>query len=272
MTDTSVAETERANPSEVRETEMETKAREMGWKPEDEWDGEESRWMPADEFLERNERLKDRGDGILKADNARLTGEVSELRRTLEDLKGHMTKVEKNAYDRAIREVQAKQRAAVAEGDVEAFEEAEKERADLDKEVRAHAESGKQDNPDTDPAFVDWSKDNGWYNDDVAMTVWANQAAPIIARRTGLTPSNGRAYYDAITEAVKEQFPDKFGNARRKAPPTVEGAGDGRAAGKTLWDQVPKDARETFKRFVRQGLYEDTKEGREKYADAYLNG
>ena len=41
---------------------------------------------------------------------------------------------------------------------------------------------------------------------------------------------------------------------------------------KTLWSQVPKSARAEYQRFVSDNLYDDTKEGKEKYADAYLNG
>ena len=42
--------------------------------------------------------------------------------------------------------------------------------------------------------------------------------------------------------------------------------------GKTLWDEVPKDARAVFKRNVADGLFEDNAAGREKYADIYVNG
>lgn len=254
-----------------KESEAETKAREMGWRPAEEWEGDSSRHLSAEDFLKRNDHLKSRGDEILRQDNQRLERELREVRTTLDGLKDHFSKAENRAYEKARKEIEGQMRSAAEEGDTQAYDAAKRDMDELDRDIKEASKAKAPDyNPDEDPDFLAWTSDNAWYNNDPFLTAEADKIAPVIARKR-LT---GRAHYDAITAALKTEYPSKFdrSNPKRERPSAVEGANGSGGGKKTLWEQVPKGPRETFSRFVSEGLYKDTKEDREKYADEYLNG
>ncbi len=125
-----------------------------------------------------------------------------------------------------------------------------------------------------DPVYDAWLAGNAWYDpQDEAFDVEMASYADSIVKQTARTGLNQQALYERMTTEIKKKFPDRFGNQRRKQAAAVEGAGGGGGGnGKTLWSQVPRDARAEFKRFTGQGLYKDTKEGQEEYADIYVNG
>lgn len=265
---------EASGASEEQPTETEEKAREMGWRPQEEWDGDPERWMPAEEFVERNERLKTRGDKILQADNAKLTKELDELKHTVTDLKSYLTKNEQRAYQRALDDLKSKQRQAVEEGDTAAFDAVQKQMEKVQKQASEDQEQA-PDNRQTDqgdsPEFKAWHAENPWYGQDPTMTVKANEIAPQLAPFA----SNEREHYDMVAKYIQDNFPDKFGKATGRSggrrAPAVEGT-TSKPASKTKFDDLPSDAKQSFQRFVKQGVFEDTKKDRETYADTYLNG
>lgn len=289
MTDQAEAQ-EQENESEQEEVPQETKdeaeAREMGWKPEAEWTGNKDGWMPADEFKARNERLKDRGGNILKAENAKLAAQLRDVKQVVDDLKGHMSRAEEGAYKRAYTEIKDKQRRAVADGDSEAFEAAEVEaetlKNDAEKAKAKTATKAEADtpNPDDDPEFVDWLGDNPWYDPkddavDLELRAFANQVAPEAAAM-GL---KGKALYQRVTKEVKKKFPDRFGNAKRRNAAAVEGAGTGGGGGqKKGYSDLPADAKKACDNLVREKLYDrpnqniklSDKQARERYASDYF--
>ncbi len=260
---------------QVEPTPQEVEARKMGWRPETEWDDSgEATWLPAEDFMKRNERLKDRGDKILKAEISKLNRQVASMERTMGDFSAHLTKAENRAYQKALKEIEVKAEKAVEDGDTDAYRRAKGEIKDLEQEVKAEAKVETKPVPKEDPDFDGWVADNAWYDPkdtgfDVEMAAFADSIAPQIGR----TGAVGTAFYERIKNEVKKKFPDRFGNQRRRQAPAVEGAGGGGGGnGKTLWSQVPKEARTEFKRFVGEGFYKDDNEGREKYADIYING
>lgn len=277
MTDQSEAQ-DQEQEQQAEPNPQESEARKMGWKSADEWDedGGSGEHLDAEEFLVRNKRLADRGDKILKAEVSKQTRQIANLEQTIKDLGAHLTKAENRAYEKALKEIEAKAEKAVEEGDTDGYRRAKGEIKDLEKEVKAEAKAtaAPKTPQKADPAFDGWMANNAWYDPkdegfDVEMATFADSIAETIGR-TGLI---GAPFYDRIKNEVKKKFPDRFGNQRRRQAPAVEGAGGGGGGnGKTLWSQVPKSDQGAFKRFVAQGLYEDTPKGREKYADIYLNG
>lgn len=279
MTDTTEAqdpEQEQEPEQQAELTPQEAEARKMGWRPQEEWDDSGTgTWMDSKEYIDRNKRLADRGDKILKAEISKQTREIASLKKTLEGIGAHMTKVENRAYQKAFKEIEAKAEKAVEDGDTDAYRRAKGEAKDLEKEAKAEAKVEAKPEQKDDPDYDGWVSDNAWYDPredgfDAEMAAFADIVAPQIGR-TGLV---GAAFYERIKTEVKKKFPDRFGNQRRRQAPAVEGAGGGGGGnGKTLWSQVPKEVqRGEFKSCVEQGLYEDTPKGREKYADIYING
>jgi hypothetical protein len=269
-----VVETEEKVEQEAApESEAEVKARTMGWKPAEEWDGDKTKHLSAEQFLDRNERLAARADKIAKAEISRLEREVRELTGTISDLGIHMKKADKRAYERARKDLEQRMEAAVEAGDTAAFKEVKAEADALEEEVKESAKPAAKEadkpNPDEDPNFIAWHKENSWYGKGghLKATIYANQQAKDVG-----TMYQGREFYEAITEMVKDEFPDLFENANRKKAAAVEGTNGGGKPARTKWEQVPKEDQAVFRRFVKQGVFEDTKEDREKYADDYLNG
>lgn len=211
--------------------EVEAKAREMGWRPKEEWEGDDSGWMEAPAFVERQEKLTDRADVAAQNEIKRLKGELTTLRseqaetkQTIEDFKGWQTKAEERIYKKALKDLQAQQRAAVESGDTDAFDSASKEIGELVEETRKPAETRQ---PPENPAFKDWKRDNTWYEKNYELTAFAEQIGPIIARSERFNPEDP-AFYERITEEVRKKYPRRSRTPTGNAPepwknPGVEG-------------------------------------------------
>ena len=270
---------------EAEVDEVETQAREKGWKPQEEWDGDPDKWAPPGEFLSMKKRQLERAEEASRLEIKNLNKKVEdgakvieELRQTIDDFKEHRTKAEQRAYKRAYKEIEAKMDKAAEDGDSKAYREAKAEAEAVQKDAEEAAKESKpkgkaKENPDEIPAYRDWIVDNEWYRKDVRMRAYAHQVAPEVIQISGLSERDP-AFYEQITKAVKEQFPDKFKNARRNGAAAVEDAGGAGAAkrgnGKSFQD-LPSDAKETFARFVKQGLYENNTKAKAEYAEEYFD-
>ena len=227
-------------------TEIEVLAAEEGWSPEDKWRGDPDKWVDARTFIRQ-------GRTILRSTLQRQDGEIGEMKTTMEEFRDYARKSEQRAYDRAMANLKAQQRAAVQEGDTEAYDAAGKKIDALDKEAPEKAPQAAPWNPDEDPNFKTFSADNPWYGGDIEMTAFAESIAAVVGRKY-----EGPAFYDKIAEEVRAKFPDKFKNAARKSPSRVEGSGAGtmrrgNGAGKTYAD-LPAEAKAACTRFVKQKL------------------
>ena len=75
---------------------MEQRAMESGWVPQDQWEGDPDAWRPAKEYL-------DRGELFTKIETQNKT--IKEMRRAMDDLRGHHAKVRETEYARALAEL-----------------------------------------------------------------------------------------------------------------------------------------------------------------------
>jgi len=91
-------------------TEIELRAMEDGWVPQDEWQGDPEVWRPAKEFVDRGELFK-------KIDDQNRT--IKEFKRALDDLKNHTQKVRETEYNRALATLKEQKKNALLEGDAE---------------------------------------------------------------------------------------------------------------------------------------------------------
>ena len=282
MTDTSEAQDQEQNEAQeqAQETqqaeispEVSAEAERLGWRPVEEWDGDTDNWLPKDKYVERQERLRKRADRTLQTQNDKLGREIASLKTTIEDLGKHLTKADQRAYVKAARDLETTADRAAEDGDMDAYRKAKTEMKDLVQEVKTEEPNTRVPSPDNDVDFQSWLPDNAWYDPkDDDFDVELAGYADFIASQVGKKGLSGNPFYEAITKEVKKKFPDRFGNSRRRQAPAVEGGNNRGAGGKTLWDQVSNEDRKVFKSFVKQGLYKDDKEGREAYADIYVNG
>ena len=91
-------ETEKVAEEKVKvETEVEAKAREMGWNPDKEG-VDPGKWIGAEEYVAR---------APLFEKNRKLSRKVKELESSVKELKVHYSKIENIAYDELEREFQS---------------------------------------------------------------------------------------------------------------------------------------------------------------------
>lgn len=222
---------------------VESKARRLGWRPKEEFKGDEGRWVDADTFVKRGEEILP----IVQANNKALEKEIKGLKATLKEFADNYTRVEQRAYATALRDLEARQAQAVEDNDVQAVRQITREMADLNKEVRDPEPA----TPTEDPLLTDWKDDNPWFGQDAIMR---GAAVEIVNELIADGVTDLGRQLRAVDKRMREAFPQKFGNARRAAPQTVEGGVSRARTGAKTINDLPPEARATALRWERQGL------------------
>ena len=187
-------------------------AREKGWKPREEFEGEGDVWVAPEEFVKR-QPLFDK----IKVQNKQL----KELTKTVEALAKHYNTSIEQAKARAIVDLKLERKEAIELGEVTRVEE-------LDTRIEQVKQMETVTTPKSDTEidkFVD--EHSSWFNVDKAMTRFA-----VTFNESYLADNPGKMKesLEETLKAVKAAYPDKFENKRRSDPPPVEG-GDGSGQG-----------------------------------------
>lgn len=194
-------------------SEIEEKAKSQGWNPDFEGPGAKT----AEEFVRDGERIA----AISSKNNKKLSEEIAGLKTTIETQNTNFSdfqkqqfkaihEASKTGYDKAVKEIEEKQLAAVEDGDTDKYKELDKEKKDLKKPVVTTPKA--EEKPKVDPEFLTWHKDNSWYKatnpDDVSMAA-DTYATALGKQQPGLV---GADFYKAVEKHIKTVFPDKFSN------------------------------------------------------------
>jgi len=216
-------------------------AKERGWKPLEEYDGDPNEWVDAKEFVKRAP-LYDR----LKNQNKKL----KEQEKALHDMAGHIDKVAEASYKRAISDLQKEKREAVSIADSERVEEIDKEIDQIKSEM---VPPRKVDG--VHPAVSDWigKPENKWFSDDKKLAGFA------IAYQDTLFKDNPHMDMEEslkeVSKAVKKAFPEKFSNPARQTAAAVETA-VAASTGKKVYSfkDLNDEQKSIANRFDRQGI------------------
>lgn len=233
-------------PSQVEVDPYEEQAREQGWRPKEEFEGDESKWRPAKEFVERGELFG-------KIDT--LGKELKETKKALKMLQEHHSKVKETEFNRAVTELKALQKKHLEEGNSDEYIKTSELLTDLKAEQKARevinqqqAEASKNQ---VDPRFTDWVAKNGWYNKDAEMKQFADTLGLGYAQANpGVDPDVVLEY---VSKQVKQAFKDRFENPNRTKPSAVEGASTPSTAKKDSIE-LSDDERRVMNTFIRQGV------------------
>ena len=221
----------------------EEKAREEGWKPKEEYEGDPTKWRPAKEFVERGELFG-------KIDT--LGKELKDTKKALRMLQDHHSKVKETEYKRAVDELKALQKKHLEEGNSDGYLEATDLLTDIKAEQKAREQFEKSIPAQPDPRFVDWVNSNPWYAQDPKMREYAdNVGAGYAARNPNADPMDVLAY---VKGEVKERFANRFQNPNRTKPTPVEGSGNS-APKKEDKFTLTEDEIKVGKTFIRQGVF-----------------
>lgn len=229
------------------------------------------------EFVERGREIK----GFMKKHLNRSEAEVRRLTKKLEsqgkEFEKAISLVEKQVekeYKKELEKIRSEKAKAVTDADGAKY----KELDDQEQRLREEHQTLKDNKVDPskvedirledDPVMAKWAEDNPWIYDDEELSEYAGMYGQFL-RRTKPT-LQGKKFLDAVADGVKEKFPEKFNNPRRKGTAVSEPKNNGaRKKDDKTFDSLPADAKQAYQTIIRSSarLKDYTKED---YAKDYF--
>lgn len=225
---------------------IEQKAIEMGWRPKEEFDGDETDFIDATEFV-RRKPLFDKIEHQNK--------ELKEVKKVLRSLQDHHVKVKETEFQRAVDLLKAQKKQAYEEGDTDRIIEVDDQIADMRAQRTAQAkavevtETAQQIHPD----FANWVSQNGWYAQDKSLRKFADSLGVSYAEdNPHLTPNEVLKF---VTSKVKQAYPEKFTNPNKTKPAAVDGGTQSTKVKQSNGSfQLTEEETRVMNQFVRAGI------------------
>jgi hypothetical protein len=215
------------------QAETEQRARNMGWRPREEFRGDANRWLPADEFVERGERLLPLLQERSRAADRTITNlqqQIQQQGETLNTMLESTRRAEQAGYRRAMTELHQQRVKAVEMGDTAAFQAVEQAMRELGppppeapKAPPAQGQGQGQGQANNDPVILAWVREHPWFTSDHIANV-----AMIAAMQQAERMNPNGTVEDHLIEAenaIRRRFPEHFPQARR----ITNGSGNGEA-------------------------------------------
>lgn len=220
-------------------TAVQEKALEQGWKPKDQFEGDEDEFIDAPEFVRRGELF-----GKIEHQSK----ELKMVKQALDAFKQHHSKVAENEYNRALKALQEQRKQARVDGE---FEKADALDEQID-EVKAQKAEVVNLPPvqELNPEFVAWSDKNTWYNSNKVMRAAAD-AIGIAHARAGVSPDQ---VLKLVEKEIREEFPHKFSNPARDRPNAVESSSRSGSSVQRSTAVLDEGEREVMRKIVRSGV------------------
>ena len=194
-------------------TPIEQEAMAQGWRPKEEFEGDPDRFIDAGEFIRRGELFS-------KIDHQ--NKELKQLKSAMDQFRQHHAAVEQKAYERAVADLKRQRKEALAEGDVEQYDQLDTAIDNLkeqrEEQIARQAAAERQQATQPHPDFQAWQNKNTWYSTDPVMTGAADVYGRELAKQ-GLGPME---VLKKVEAKIREEFPHKFTNPNRSKPSAVE--------------------------------------------------
>ncbi len=225
-------------------SEIEARARELGWVPEAEWKGDRkpAKFLPAEEFIERGETIIP----LLKSQLARQEKAFAERLDKIEKMNTRTAAAADKQYQAKIAELENAVRWAAHNGKGAEFDAYNAQLTEARKDGPANA--APSDPVENKKAVQDkWIADNPWYQDE-------DMGAYAFGVSNRLAESNPSLSFEEnlrqTTEKVKARYPDKFGRTAANAHAAVDGGGflGGAPLKSDPLSKLPAEARSQAKR------------------------
>ena len=221
-------------------SDIEQKALDMGWRPKEEWDGEEDEFIDAKEYV-RRKPLFDKIEHQSK--------ELKEIRRALRDLQGHHAKVAEASYKKAYEDLKVQYKNALTEGDADKVTELTEQMTDMKAAEKVRQSTPVQQAPD--PRFLQWVEKNTWYAQDTEMRSTADQVGLAYANaHPDMAPEDVLKYVEG---RIRKVFPEKFSNPNRSKPAPVDGGSRTKPIREDDFS-LTEDEQRVMRNLVRQGV------------------
>lgn len=233
---------------------VEVKAREKGWRPQDEFRGNPDDWVDAKEFLGR-EKLFDK----IRDLKGEVHRQQTKFDKDMEVISKHLSETEERAFEKAKKALQAQRRAALREGEPEQIEaiEADLEKLEEDKKKALAAIPKPSASSRPTPAFVEFQEANPWFKLSERGMPANEMTEDAIAIGTGYAAANPSFSQEKVLQYVakkvkamyREDEEDQNDVRPTKKEVQVESAGGGNR------DQSVKASKKT--KITRGDLSED---------------
>jgi hypothetical protein len=200
---------------------IEVKAIEQGWIPKEDFDGDESEFIDAPEFVRRGE---------LFSKIEKQSKELKAVRQALDAFRQHHSKVKEMEYERALKTLKEARREATATGDHERALALE----DKIDEVKAEKEAISRETQATQvveedtytPQFESWVSRNEWYETNRVMRKAADALGKEL-HEEGYSPAE---VLSMVEKEIRKEFAHKFAGPKAGARVNaVEGSTRGTA-------------------------------------------
>lgn len=287
---------------ESTQVSVEEKARNMGWKPKDEFPGDPEKWVEADEFVRRGEEvlpIVQASNRKLRESNEQMNARLIELERqnranaaALEAIQEENRQQTVQTTERSIEVITVEIAAAREAGDVAREFQLIDERNDAKEALKAAKQKPQvkqtmqQPNGGADPAqtpeFQQFLKDNPWWQTDGVMRAASIEIQNQLyadGQITAATPQADRLAM--VAEATLKKFGVKDNGRRQRASRVESGGGPGTGgsegeAGKTYAD-LPTEAKAACDKAAKRltfgegKRYKDLAAWRASYAKTYYS-
>lgn len=222
----------------------ETSARDAGWVPLEEWEGDPEDWTDAKEFVKRGE---------LFHKISSQSSEIKELKKAISGLMDHHQKVKETEFTRALDYLKQQKKAALEEGDSDKLL-AVDEAIDVLKEERTQAKQEAQEEKKAGPTpmFTDWVRQNPWYVNDPELREFADEVGVGIFQ-TKQGKISEEDLYKEVKKRVMKTYPEKFKGQGTKTP-NVEGGNLQTRQPKSDNFALSDEEKRVMNTFVRQGI------------------
>jgi hypothetical protein len=246
------------NTEESAQPTVEDIAKDLGWKSQDEFQGNDETYVDPATYIRRSKDIQQSMSQHLK-DNRR---KMDQMERGISDLHNHYEQVSKAQIAKQQKEIvrlRKEKREAIEEGDADRVDEIESEM--LDKYDSMDASQPIPAMPEPDPRDVDefdgWRSKNDWYkvkggDGDQDMTAYADKLANL--------PEYDALPYQrklaTVTELVKKAFPDKFQGTAQSRPTSNSVEAPRGAPGKRVFSKrdLSSDQQSIMSNFVKRGI------------------
>ena len=281
-------------PNATTPSQVESAARDMGWRPLEEFRGDPAKWVDAEVFVSRGEHFLP----ILRANNKRLQEQTSELTTSLEETRSLLAasqesiKELKRYHDedtarqvaKARKDLVSEIKQAREDGDVDKELTLQGEVSRLDAAVAAAPKKGEPASPPPstrpsapDPEFLAWEADNQWFKTDSRKHALAMAIAADLRANKANDKLLGRAFFDRVTQEVEEYLSPAGGTSKVGSSRSGGGNAPTPPAAARKFSDLPADAQDACATFAKKLVgpgraYKDLDSWRAEYTRKYFEG
>lgn len=243
----------------------EQKAIDLGWKPKDQWQGEEADWVPAKWWLKY---------GDLEQRAITLESQNKQTDKVLNVLKTRYLRLKEDALKELQNNVKRRKQEAIKNEDYERVAQLDTEAEALTQALEVkfdeNARQMQQEIPNSPPPeFFQWNRENSWYklgDTSDEMTVEADLLAAAMFAKDKNVPYEH--VLKTVTDKIKRLFPDKF--KKQESTPSAAAVDEGGSSGSRSRDGGKRSSRLSPLEKEMAARFGMTEEEYAKEQDAYV--